>query len=181
VIVGGSHSAFSAAWMCLHKLDLSVKDDATPTPTPSVCEKPVAHREDTDTQCCDSPLKTATTLSSPDILPGSPSHRSPNQEASDDVSDALVAATSLSKSVYKIKEIDKMKQKLSTKIDSISAKGMTGQSDVLILHRSYIKVFYSSKREADHDLYYDTGVINKGTGQIHPFGGLRGDSKLLWR
>jgi hypothetical protein len=166
--------------MCLHKLDLSVKGDSTPTPTPTENEKPAALR-DTDTHCSDSPLRTATTPSSPARLPRSHSYRSPNQEASDAVSDALVAATSLSKSMCKIKERDKMKQKLLTKSDSTIARGVTGQSDVLILHRSYIKVFYSTKKEADCDLYYDTGVINKGTGQIHPFGGLRGDSKLLWR
>lgn len=196
--------------MCLHKLDLSVKEDSTPTPiattpiatttvgvtatataTPSETgsEKASAHTDtdigtgtdtDADTHCCVSPLRTA--ASSPAKPPKSPSHRSLPLETADEVSDAIGAASSPSKSsVCKIKEREKMKQKLFTKSDSISTKGMTGQSDVLILHRSYIKVFYSTKREADYDLYYDTGVINKSTGQIHPFGGLRGDSKVLWR
>lgn len=224
MIVGGSHSAFSAAWMCLHKLDLSVKEDSTLIPTPiatatltattatatlttavtatvtatttatvtatpseTESEKASAHTDigiDTDTgidtHCCGSPLRTA--ASSPSKPPKSPSYQSLNQETTDEMSNVIVAATSPSKSsVCKIKEREKMKQKLFTKSDSISTKGMTGQSDVLILHRSYIKVFYSTKREADYDLYYDTGVINKSTGQIHPFGGLRGDSKSLWR
>lgn len=184
VIVGGSHSAFSAAWMCLYKLDLSVKEDTAPIPSESEYEKPAAHTDtdtEIDTRSCADPPKSGT--SSPAKLLKSPSYRSPNQEPSDDVlSDAQVAATSPSGPIVcKTKEIDKIKQKLLTKNGCTSARGVTGQSDILILHRSYIKVFYSTKREADHDLYNDTGVINKSTGQIHPFGGLRGDSKLLWR
>ncbi len=85
VIVGGSHSAFSAAWMCLHKLGLT------------------------------------------------------------------------------------------------EANGVLGPSSVCILHRSAIRVFYATRKEAEQDSYDNIGQINKLTGQIHPFGGLRGDSKELWR
>ena len=52
---------------------------------------------------------------------------------------------------------------------------------IIILHRSFIKVFYSTKREADNDNYTDIGQINKITGQIHPFEGLRGDAKALYK
>lgn len=52
---------------------------------------------------------------------------------------------------------------------------------IIILHRSFIKVFYSTKREADSDNYSDIGQINKITGQIHPFEGLRGDAKGLYK
>jgi hypothetical protein len=57
---------------------------------------------------------------------------------------------------------------------------------VCILHRNNIQVFYSTRAEADLD-HFDYGdgnggtVINKTTGQIHPFGGLRGDAKAMWR
>lgn len=64
---------------------------------------------------------------------------------------------------------------------SSSSGSSMGANSVLILHRSAIKVFYSTKKEADSDSYTDIGMVNKGTGQIHPFGGLRGDSKALWR
>ena len=41
-------------------------------------------------------------------------------------------------------------------------------------------MFYNNKKEADKDKYYDYDVVNK-CGQIHPFGGLRGDAKALHR
>lgn len=179
VIVGGSHSAFSAAWMCLHKLDLTTKEDATP----SESEKSAAEADtDTNTNGTERPLEGSP--SSPATLPKSPTNISPNEEQSDNTApDPPLPAMSPSKAVVcKIKERDKIKQKpFNTRSGSISMRGVTGQNDVVVLHRSYIKVFYSTKKEADTDLYYDTGVINKSTGQIHPFGGLRGDSKLLWR
>ena len=79
VIVGGSHSAFSAAWMCLHHLGLSKEEKAE--------------------------------------------------------------------------------------------QGELGQNNIVVLHRSDIRVFYSTKREADKDGYENIGVIHSTTGQIHPFGG----------
>ena len=42
-------------------------------------------------------------------------------------------------------------------------------------------MFYATKKEAEQDGYGDIGVVNRTTGQIHPFGGLRGDAKALWR
>ncbi len=86
VIVGGSHSAFSAAWMCLHKLGLDKEQH-----------------------------------------------------------------------------------------------GSLEKSSVCIMHRSAIRVFYATRKEAEADTYDNIGHVNKITGQIHPFGGLRGDAKTLWR
>lgn len=127
VIVGGSHSAFSAAWICLNKLSDGDKDN--------VKDDKKMDRDGVD---------------------GS-----------------------------KDKEVDKGASKttsLSTKIEiKNNAISNDSSNSVLILHRSFIKVFYSTKKEADTDYYHDIGVVNKSTGQIHPFGGLRGDSKVLWR
>jgi hypothetical protein len=129
VIVGGSHSAFSAAWICLNKLGDGDKDKD------KVKDDKKMDRDGVD---------------------GS-----------------------------KDKEVDKGASKatsLSTKIEKEKNTISNDSSNsVLILHRSFIKVFYSTKKEADTDYYHDIGVVNKSTGQIHPFGGLRGDSKALWR
>eukprot|EP01038_Epipyxis_sp_PR26KG_P010627 gene10627-14270_t len=100
VIVGGSHSAFSAAWICLNKIDL----DNTTGPSSTVTAS---------------------------------------------------ANTSKSQS--------------------------SSQPFIYIIHCSPIQVFYSTKGEADHDGYTNIGEVNKVTGQIHPFGGLRGDAKELWK
>ena len=98
VIVGGSHSAFSAAWMCLNKIDLHSSNQL-------------------------------------DAPPGSP-----------------VA----------------------------SASGF-GASSICILHRSPIRVFYASRREAEADGNDYIGTVHRSSGQIHPFGGLRADAKELWQ
>jgi len=54
-------------------------------------------------------------------------------------------------------------------------------NSISLLHRSAIQVFFSTRKEATEEQYTDIGVVNKTTGQIHPFGGLRGDAKELWR
>jgi hypothetical protein len=94
VIIGGSHSAFSAAWICLNKLGWG-KDSL------AACGN-----------------------SSPASLAASQPH-----------------------SIY-------------------------------IIHRTPIKVYYATKREADRDKY--TGYVANKQGQIHPFSGLRGDAKTLF-
>ena len=133
VIVGGSHSAFSAAWVCLHKLNA----DST----------------------------------------------------------SLLGGDDRSSSSY----------------DGIHF----GHNGICLVHKSDIKVFYSSKANAEKDRYSysndnnaaatptvsmtsaNGGIMgsnasnaasktlnlirDKVTGHIHPFGGLRGDAKQLWR
>ncbi len=47
---------------------------------------------------------------------------------------------------------------------------------ITILHRSPVRVFYISKREADADGYRDYKQTNRH-GQVHAFAGLRGDAK----
>lgn len=50
---------------------------------------------------------------------------------------------------------------------------------ITILHRSPVRVFYSSKNEADSDNYTDYKQTNRH-GQIHAFAGLRGDAKDMY-
>lgn len=103
-IVGGSHSAFSAAWVCLHKVDETA---------------------DKKTMGNSSPKAKASSSTDPRIV--------------------------------------------------------FGGSSICILHRSPVKVFYATKAEADRDQYNDSTVcVNRVTGNINPFGGIRGDAKELW-
>jgi lysine/ornithine N-monooxygenase len=95
VIIGGSHSAFSAAWICLNKL-------------------------------------------------GWPKHA---MSAGDFPNSPGPSATSQIHSIY-------------------------------IIHRTPIKVYYATKREAERDNY--SGNEANKQGQIHPFSGLRGDAKQLF-
>ena len=70
---------------------------------------------------------------------------------------------------------------------NMSEKGIVGTvcgnppppPSIYIVHRTPIKVHYSTKKEADMDKYTDC-TVNKH-GQIHPFSGLRGDAKELYR
>lgn len=129
VIIGGSHSAFSAAWMCLNKLDeekksLSISASAGTIIDPTTSITPVA------------PATSTPTTSTP----------------------------------------------IATTPTTATANLRFGPSGICILHRSSIKVFYATKAEADRDDYFDSSTcINKVTGQINPFGGIRGDAKELWR
>ena len=62
-------------------------------------------------------------------------------------------------------------------------RGILAGSDikVKIVHRSPIKVYYSSKANAKLDNYTDYSPFCVNTkGVIHPFSGLRGDAKALW-
>ena len=102
VIVGGSHSAFSAAWMCLNKLGIHSNNNAV---------------------------------------------------------DAAPAAAG----------------------EAGDVSGNFGASSICILHRSPIRVFYASKREAEADGNDYIGTVHRSTGQVHPFGGLRADAKELWQ
>lgn len=64
------------------------------------------------------------------------------------------------------------------KVDSQAASFASGS--VCILHRSPVPVFYNTKKEAELDGYSDFKHMNS-MGQIHPFGGIRGDAKALYR
>lgn len=59
-----------------------------------------------------------------------------------------------------------------------NASPSTQPHSIYIIHRSPIKVYYATKREADRDKY--TGYVANKQGQIHPFSGLRGDAKILF-
>eukprot|EP01031_Cornospumella_fuschlensis_P033659 gene33659-40721_t len=94
-IVGGSHSAFSAAWVCMHKVDEA--QDAVPTAVPSI------------------------------TFPS---------------------------------------------------------SSICILHRSPICVYYATRHDAEKEGYLGGGMggeVNKITGEVNPWGGIRGDAKELWQ
>ena len=142
VIVGGSHSAFSAAWMCLNRMNGG---------NTAAAVVPVAG-------------STATGVTEMEVA-GAEVTSSSVEETNNAVDVAAAAAPSSQASTA----------------SSSSCVLPPNTPSVFILHRSFVKVFYSTKREAELDGYTDTGVINKTTGQIHPFGGLRGDAKALWR
>ena len=141
VIVGGSHSAFSAAWMCLNKMNSNTGASIAPVATTGA---------------------TATGVTEAEIA-GMEASSSSMEEKNNAMSVVAVPSSQASTA------------------SSSSCVLPPNTPSVFILHRSFVKVFYSTKREAELDGYTDTGVINKTTGQIHPFGGLRGDAKALWR
>ena len=58
------------------------------------------------------------------------------------------------------------------------ARSHATQLSITILHRSPVRVFYISKREADTDGYKDYKQTNRH-GQVHAFAGLRGRPSFL--
>lgn len=118
VVIGGSHSAFSAAWVCLNL----VNEDA--------------------------------------------SHKLPPSSSGAAVATASLASSTMSGPI------------------TLNAQNQIkfGPSGVCILHRSAVRVYYASRADADHDHYPESSiVVNRVTGNINPFGGIRGDAKELWR
>lgn len=117
VVIGGSHSAFSAAWVCLNLVNEDLSHKLPPSSGVGAATASLA----------------VSTMSGPITL------NAQNQ----------------------IK---------------------FGPSGVCILHRSAIRVYYASRADADHDHYPESSiVVNRVTGNINPFGGIRGDAKELWR
>ena len=142
VIVGGSHSAFSAAWICLNKMN----------------------NNNTTTSAAPAANFTTTGAGATEV----------------EIAAIDVASSSMEEKNGAIGVAAVPSSQAST-TSSSSYVLPPNTPSVFILHRSFVKVFYSTKREAELDGYTDIGVINKTTGQIHPFGGLRGDAKALWR
>lgn len=198
--MGGSHSAFSAAWMCLNKLDLSKRSES-PRQLDSrgfeTFERAVEHvtRSSSPRSVRDHPQPS---VDSGDDNGSTNSLEVASRPSSTKSPRILMSESSAIQLMFRDKDKEKDSAK-SQRRDSVRVVVKTnrtpititptstptsagpGPSDVLILHRSAIKVFYRTRREADYDRFYDIGVVNKSTGQIHPFGGLRGDSKALWR
>ena len=178
VIVGGSHSAFSAAWMCLNKLksspqydDIGKEEEGGKTIGIDSNKENEIEIEIKNEIINDTSIGSDTTADSIKL------------QTDQLVSDSTPTS---SKNITYNKEKEKEKKVIATstssgKSDSTGGSSICISNSIVILHRSAIKVFYSMKKEADADNYYDIGVVNKTTGQIHPFGGLRGDSKALWR
>lgn len=176
VIVGGSHSAFSAAWICLNKLGHMDKEK---------------NQDDKKVEKDLSKVGNCKNMNDENINRESCDSKKANQKDGDkDINDSISTSLDNSVDLKKMKDIKVMDKGGVSKASSSSTKmekeknitlNDSSNNSVLILHRSFIKVFYSTKKEADTDYYHDIGVVNKSTGQIHPFGGLRGDSKALWR
>ena len=53
-------------------------------------------------------------------------------------------------------------------------------ASICLVHKSPIKVFYVTKKDAEADGYKDPYRVNK-KGQVNPFGGLRGNAKVNLR
>ena len=196
VIVGGSHSAFSAAWMCLNKLDLSKKNESPRQLDSGGVESFQRGAEHVTRSCSPRSVRdhVQPSVDSGDDNGSTSSLEVATRPSSTQSPRILMSKSSTSPVILRDKDREKDSAKPQgrdsgkvvnrtkrTPITIAPASTGPGPSDILILHRSAIKVFYRTRREADYDRFYDIGVVNKSTGQIHPFGGLRGDSKALWR
>lgn len=223
-IVGGSHSAFSCAWVCLNAVRDRARDsdEITPCTAPLPCSpirrantaarllRPAAPRGQGS-----SDVAYTTNDASPDAgLPSIGTARAransmisntadtaalPRLERSATISGttrgpsvpaSCEAATSTSKgrsqqqhrqSSQKSGHQRGLQNGGTTRAPcrAVSQSGNCGIS-VTMLHRTPVRVFYASKREADADNYRDFAQTNR-YGQVHAFAGLRGDAKTLHR
>ncbi|KAJ1451659.1 hypothetical protein M885DRAFT_529266 [Pelagophyceae sp. CCMP2097] len=196
-IVGGAHSAFSCAWLLLHGPVDETLADAPPPPSqrastagdavrvPLVVEHAgallsVSLPTIPGRKLALAPEASATGLAAtlpplgatPDVLPpvcGSPVCVS---------APSCVSADS-TKVEEKVSDVKVSDAKVSDRALTAPRASRLGEVSISLLHRSAVKVFYTSKREADADGYTHFHGLNKH-GNIHAFGGLRGDAKQLY-
>jgi len=158
-IVGGAHSAFSVAWLCSHGAAAQFSNNFLQLgPRASAKQAGI--------------LKTET--------PRKYVHKSICRSVSD-----LGAKTEIFNSCAAeiVRGLDLQEARTGSDVcslvNTIPCTQSVREFSITILHRSPVRVFYSSKHEADLDSYRDYLQTNRH-GQIHAFAGLRGDAKDMF-
>ncbi|GLD94954.1 hypothetical protein PINS_up003579 [Pythium insidiosum] len=156
-IVGGSHSAFSVAWLLLNRGKTSKSD--TTSKSVAVVSKDLSPNE--EVRAADTAEPTA---------PPDPSIPPPSE-----CSGVAVTAPMTSPC--------KSPSRQSNTSTSRRLSGSTGllfqPKDITILHRSAIRCYYASRKEAEAD-GADASRVDR-TGCVNTFTGLREDAKALFK
>lgn len=151
-IVGGSHSSFSVAWLLLHKFR-KTSSSLSLTSDAELSSKKTA----TDTELSTPPAELPTDTSSEDgdspllILPPVPSPTKSESVRKPSTTGAAATAAAL----------------------------MFKPKDITLLHRSAIRSFYFSRKEAEADGADGSRVDRSGC--VNTFTGLREDAKALFK
>ena len=175
-IVGGSHSALSAAWLCLKILEDSSQPPPQPQSHPAAASAEVVSKlplvpEKGKASCPTSPPRVAV-LQLPKIS-GLASPPEPLTSPTPLPASSLAAPKPSSPSRIASSPTGRRRPQSTPTPPPMSTASIT------VLHRSPFRLFYASKREAEDDGQKSWKFVNR-RGQINPFGGLRGDAKELF-
>uniref|UniRef100_K3WPW6 Uncharacterized protein n=1 Tax=Globisporangium ultimum (strain ATCC 200006 / CBS 805.95 / DAOM BR144) TaxID=431595 RepID=K3WPW6_GLOUD len=170
-IVGGSHSSFSVAWMLLNKFRTKVHPSSRAKSNPL----PASAHEAT--------LSAVQDQNEPESAAGpvseSPEASSPTKHTSGPLKELVIMPVVPVQSPPLPEKLDSV-SKLTTKIQSSSDPfAVFKPKDITILHRTPIRCYYASKKDAETD-GVDSSHADR-SGCINTFTGLREDSKVLFK
>ena len=156
VVIGGSHSAWSAVWVCLHAIEAEAA-------------RLRAARAEQAAVSCASPTAAAAA-----VVPSSPKSA---------IRPSTVSGTSTGSGVGSRRPMASTRCPAhgegggggcggsggaggSSGSSGAAVGGVFGAAGISLLHRSSIRVFYETKKEADADEYNHAGNVAKSTGQV---------------
>lgn len=218
-VVGGAHSAFSVAWLCIHgeNTQYSPRINLSSTSVASTLTPPTKSATTTRSEPA-SPCRNLVAGAANNIGAAFTATATPNQGQTSLFSQTLpsistcrrsftvsthcssstlhcVQAETNTRTVLRaafILDVDTAALSVvpraslppleatavihTTTFSSLVLTTAASRLSITILHRSPVRVFYTSKREADSDSYKDFKQTNRH-GQVHAFAGLRGDAK----
>lgn len=230
-IVGGAHSAFSAAWLSLHgenaqyypiiavsSLPIPIKRATNARTAPNYpCRNLISGGETTvvkfggDSMNSSPPKRTSPNSPLPKTLPSiDPCHQSTSSAVDANEASPECQALSVQLAIAPLQcgttqilpvapviDMATSAQPFSpcaslSPLETTNAvlrdvhpdsnlvrSTLASQLSITILHRSPVRVFYTSKREAESNGYKDYKQTNRH-GQVHAFAGLRGDAKNFY-
>ncbi|KAG3114727.1 hypothetical protein PI125_g6203 [Phytophthora idaei] len=164
-IVGGSHSSFSVAWLLLNKF----RD-----PKAATTRKVLQISGSPKKQSLSDPQKNNKESETPLVMPQLAGIGAPVTAT------APVSPLTIKKCETTASTIVKVKRTslTGTSVDVSSPKSIFNPKDIMILHRSPIRCYYGSKKEAEVD-GADASRVDRA-GCVNTFTGLREDAKRLF-
>jgi hypothetical protein len=180
-IVGGSHSAFSVAWLLLNKFRRAVSANASPT---AAAVSPVGSSESpTKVQQINGELSSDESASSSD----QDERAASADAASDPIPEKEEGEKAVSSIVPVLTSVAPAPVASPSKSESVRKPTAAGTptsttfkpKDITILHRTPIRCYYGSRKDAEAD-GADGSRVDRG-GCVNTFTGLREDAKALFR
>ena len=188
-VVGGAHSAFSVAWLCLRGESTQCEILNTTSAVSSIHNTHTAAKSPHRSLGCNTTAPVVTNLESTSVICVEQQirDRTDQSSASSPPTDESLKSIGFAPNASDVTlaplpplEISCARTQLvapsSLPCAAALPQAATIHLSLNILHRSPVRVFYVSKRDADADGYRDYKQTNRH-GQVHAFAGLRGDAK----
>ncbi|RLN89231.1 hypothetical protein BBJ28_00002610 [Nothophytophthora sp. Chile5] len=166
-IVGGSHSSFSVAWLLLNKLG-EPKNVAVTSKSPAITNS--SEEQSTEGQHRHEKAKE---IDATPVLPHLAAIGAPVTAV------GPIAARTTTKCDSSVAKVERAAPVAVCDGDSTPATTMFKPKDITIIHRSAIRCYYGSKKDAEAD--GADGSRTDRSGCVNTFTGLREDAKRLYK